>query len=176
MVRLLPLGLVLLSLACATAPAIHSDVRGPSTVFATIDAAAFDALGHADQLANTVGGVQRMQAGTIRKVAGGYTYDAPQVASAASPNRIDLAMSPDTVAHFRNAPRVRDWRANRRNERFTRKDRRIVDRLDPLGRPVYLLTPSRAVLVYRGRDEGSQRVAHLGGPAPELRIASRTDY
>ena len=49
-------------------------------------------------------------------------------------------------------------------------DRRIVDRRDPLGRPLFYLTPKREMRVYLGAEEGEQA---LGQIAFSVRPADR---
>lgn len=41
-------------------------------------------------------------------------------------------------------------------------DRRVVDRSDPLGRPLFYLTPKRQMKVYLGAEAGELALGHIG--------------
>jgi hypothetical protein len=50
---------------------------------------------------------------------------------------------------------------NRAIERPSRVDRRSVDFVDPLHRPLYVLHPSLAIRVYRGENSERADIANL---------------
>jgi hypothetical protein len=140
-------------LASATASAEDPDrvtPRGPGAVFASVEAAAVDGLAwaHREQLVSANPRLSR--GGTIVGVEGGYSYRELVAASPAAPDRLELRLTPDVVAHFHTYPR-QGWRIDRDNERHSRADRRVVDRIDSQSRPSFILTPSMRVLVYRGQ-------------------------
>ena len=55
---------------------------------------------------------------------------------------------PGDVATYIIHPRTDRREIDRRNERATERERRLVDERDPLHRPLYILTPSKKVLHY----------------------------
>jgi hypothetical protein len=59
----------------------------------------------------------------------------------------------DSVAHFQHYPAANAGPRSQVYERHSRQQRRVVDELDPLHRPSYLLTPSLRVVAYRGQGE-----------------------
>jgi len=126
---------------------------GPGHVFASVDAAAVDALAmaHRDQ---RLGRTPRLSiGGTVIAVDGGYTYGAFEVADPATPDELRLRLNDAVVAHFHTYP-SQGKRVDRLNEHHSSADRWVVDRLDSKRRPSYVLTPSLRVVVYRGRHAG----------------------
>ena len=167
----LGLGLLLLvpfAIGCASTNSVPMSPRtgaaGPGSLFATIDAAALDAVGwsyHAslEEPART----RRSRAGTIRAVAGGFTYDTPSVAPRDDQYRVRYPVPDDAVAHFRMNPRAAldNDRLERALEHFSAGDRDMVDHKDPQHRPIYLLAPSLKIRTYAGPVAGPQVVARL---------------
>jgi hypothetical protein len=89
-------------------------------------------------------------------VEGGFTYRAIQTASPDHPDGLRLRLGEDVVAHFHTYPSQGEH-LDRRNERHSPADRRIVDQLDSKRRPSFVLTPSLRVVVYRGSNAGGAR-------------------
>ena len=141
------------------APPLHA--RGPGALFTSVEAAAVDALTYAYLQAHKARDTERIRGGTIYPVDGHYSYGEIQLANPRTPHRISYRFGPHEVARFHAYPVYRDVLANRTNERLSRVDRRSVNTIDPLHRPLYILHPSLAIRAYRG--EGSQRaeVANL---------------
>ena len=153
------LAALLATVACAGAPpvspaadAARADVRadGPSAVFASVQAAALDALANAHLTASPYDKL-RLRVGAIHRVAHGYAYSAPRRAAAASPlmhQSVRHRLRPIDVASYVIPPRSGSWPAPRADEIPVRKAQQIVDELDPAHRPIYLLTESLDVLSY----------------------------
>ena len=138
-------------------------VRGPGAVFTTVDDAAIDALAWCYVQARTearhAGAPNsRVRGGSIRPTAGGYTYGPVAIAPRNHPSRVEFLLKPADVAHFRHYPAFNQLRPDRINEKMSAQDRAVVDELDPLKRPGYLLTPRRNVSVYTGEDN----TQHMG--------------
>jgi hypothetical protein len=168
------------SVGCAHAPLPQLEAAGPGAVFPTIEAAAIDAVtfAHLQQRADD-GSLRRVRAGTVTRVDGGFTYREVRVASRLQPGRVDFPLGPDDVAHFRTytwANHTNDaLLLNRVRERPSRDCQRLVDRIDPLHRPAFILTPSLAVRVYRGKDLGLEQVASLRAPQQPALLARQSD-
>lgn len=144
--RHLPRLVVALAVAgCASLPARYPpQARGPGAIFATIDAAALDAL----HFAYGRGGRGRSHfewGGTIRQIRGGYTYDGLVRGSG---HEVRLRLGAEDVAWFHTHMRTASSLVDRLNERPSPGDRHMVDRVDPRHRPLYILTPSARVVVY----------------------------
>jgi hypothetical protein len=133
-------------------------------VFASIDAAAIDALTHAFLQARAARDTERMRGGTIYRTGAGYSYSDLHVAGPLKPHRITHGLKSRDVARFAIYPRADDHEVNRANERVSLTDRRSVDIVDPLHRPVYILHPSLIIRAYHGNDRGTREVATLGAP------------
>ena len=151
---------------CA-APVRHAE---PGSLFESVEAAAIAALRHARHTtqASERG---RFAAGTVRRVAGGYTYTATRHSSATiwQNRRAELryALGREDVATYLVHPRSGNDRIDRHNETPNRSERRAVDQLDPMGRPLFVLTPSLRVVRYANRE--LREVAVLDEPpAPDL--------
>jgi hypothetical protein len=165
----------LLGIGCAHAPQLLAslgatplaqlEARGPGTVFASIDDAAVDALTHAFLQARAAGDAERMRGGAIYRTGAGYSYRDPHVAGHLRPHRITHGLRSRDVARFLVYPRVVRHEVNRANERISLTDRRSVDIVDPLHRPVYILHPSLIIRAYHGNDREAREVATLGAPA-----------
>ena len=130
--------------------------RGPGALFASVEAAAIDALTYAYLQARESRDTARIRGGTIYPVGSHYSYGEIQLANPLTPHRISYRFGPREVARFHAYPLLRDVRTNRANERISRRDRRSVSVIDPLHRPLYILHPSLAIRAYCG--DGSQGV------------------
>ncbi len=124
-------------------------------VFATIEEAvqgAFDAAevrsGPADR--------DRLQIGTIRRIAGGFVWTEPVrsrgTVSGSAPMRARLRLGPEDVAVYSVHPRSGQADVDRLNESVGAGERRLVDEQDPLHRPLFVCTPSRRILRYAGPE------------------------
>ncbi len=164
--------LALCSCAPAAAEAQALEARGPGTIFASIEAAAVDALTYAYLQARAAGNPECMRGGAIRASGTGYTYDEIHVAKPLTAHRITYSLEPQDVARFAIYPRDSNHDVNRANERPSRVDRRYVNEIDPLHRPLYILHPSLAVRAYHGNGHELTEVADLRGAAraPELAL------
>ena len=143
-----------------TSHALKDTVRGPGAVFTTVNEAAADGLAWSylqarHEAARLGESKSRVRGGTIHPVAGGYSYREVHVAPERRPSRVQFVLKPDDVAHFRHYPGLGDFRVDFANERLSDVDREIVDSLDPLKRPAYVLTPNRNVRIYTGDDTES---------------------
>ena len=131
------------------------------TIFPTLEEAALGALVHAIRDASSADR-GRLRVGKVQRVAGGYVYTAAQRSRETvwSQRRqiIRYKLGASDVATYVVHPRSGNWRLDRRNERPNRGEKRIVDRLDPEGRPLYLLTPTLRVVRY----DGAPRSQSLG--------------
>ena len=161
---------------CTVVPAAAEtqalEVRGPGAVFASIEAAAVDALTYAYLQAEAAHDTELMRGGTIHATRGGYSYGEIRVARPLRANKIDLTLGPQDVARFHIYPRG-GYDANRINERPSRADRRSVDVIDPVHRPLYILHPSLAIRVYRGKGHELAEVANLRRPRPSRAARAR---
>jgi hypothetical protein len=138
--------------------------RGPGALFASIEAAAVDALTYAHLQALEARDTARIRGGTIHTIDGRYSYGEIQRGTTGAPHRISYRFGPQDVARFHAYPVYQDALSNRTNERLSRGDRRSVGSIDPLHRPLYVLHPSLAVRVYRGENLERADVANLRHP------------
>jgi len=145
--------------------------RGPGAWFASIEAAALDALIYAHLQALESHDTGRLRAGTIYPLDHGYSYGPIQVARPLTPHRTFYRFGPREVARFHAYPVFRDIHTNRSNEHLSAADRRSVSVVDPLHRPLYVLHPSLAIRVYRGENLQLAEVADLRGPQRAERLA-----
>jgi hypothetical protein len=168
---------ILFLVLCASAPAATQsqalEARGPGAVFASIEAAAVDALTYAYLQAQAAHNSELMRGGTIHTTRGGYSYGEIRVTKRLRANKLDLTLEPRDVARFHIYPRG-GYDANRINERPSRADRRSVDVIDPLHRPLYILHPSLAIRVYRGKGHELTQVASLRRLRPSHAARART--
>ena len=141
------------------------EARGPGVMFASIEAAAIDALTYAYLSAKAARNVERARGGSIYATRGGYSYDEIRVAGRLVPQRVTYTLEPGDVARFVTYPRGSDRRVNWRNERPSHVDRRGVTVEDPLHRPVYVLHPSLVIREYRGEGQELTDVADLRRPS-----------
>lgn len=139
-------------------------------VFETPEAAAIDALAHALELAKRSADRGRFYIGTIYRTAGGYGYRAPRASRrdvwAGRAPTLRFALHPDDVATYVLHPRSGSNDLDRANERPNASQRRLVDELDPMARPLYVLTPSLRVLRYA--EQKLHRVADARPEPPPI--------
>jgi len=138
--------------------------RGPGALFASIEAAAVDALTYAHLQALEARDTARIRGGTIYTVDGRYSYGQIQPGNPLTPHRISYHFGPHEVARFHAYPVYQNPLTNRANERPSRADRRSVGFTDPLHRPLYVLHPSLTIRVYRGEGFERAEVANLRHP------------
>jgi len=167
------LGLILVAgVGCATATPqqegralvdVPSTLSPPGTLYSTVDEAAIAALAHVSATTRR-SDLGRLQVGSVVEVDGAFTW---QAANRPARSRRDdwrpkarLSLAPDHVATFVIHPRTGDRSLDRANERLTQGERRIVDQLDPLHRPIYLLTPSGRIVAY-SHGESASEIADL---------------
>jgi Domain of unknown function (DUF4329) len=151
------IGFVLSADAVAEAPS------GPGTVFESVEAAAADALTFA---AAHKGDSRREWGGAISRVDGGFSYEAPTPGSKAG---VRLSLGSEHVAwYYTHGPR--DAETDRLNEDVSRRDRQMVDRVDPQHRPLFVLTPSGRLIRYADR-----RLAVVAPATTSSAIASRAE-
>lgn len=153
--------------------ATRFEPRGPGAVFATVEAAAIDGLAFAHREQRQSDNARLSRGGAIRAVAGGFTYDALVAGTDSSPDELTLVLSQDVVAHFHTYPK-QNPSIDRLNESHSAADRAVVDELDRLARPSYVLTPSLRVVGYFGRDARSTvpNAVRAGRLANEVVVAS----
>jgi hypothetical protein len=121
---------------------IAGEAAGPGSVFPTIETAALDALAFA---AEQQAGARRELGGTIVVSRGGYTYEPPRQGDRAG---VTLVLGARDVAwYYTHGPRS-EHAENVANERLSARDRRMVDRVDPQHRALFVRTPSGRVLRY----------------------------
>ena len=138
--------------------------RGPGALFASVEAAAVDALTYAHLQALEARDTARIRGGTIYVIDGRYSYGEIQLGNPLTPHRISYRFGPHEVARFHAYPVYQNALSNRANERLSRGDRRSVSFIDPLHRPLYVLHPSLAIREYRGEDSERAEVANLRHP------------
>jgi hypothetical protein len=138
--------------------------RGPGALFTSVEAAAVDALTYAHLQALEARDTARIRGGTIYSVDGRYSYGQIQRGNPLTPHRISYRFGPHEVARFHAYPVYQNPLTNRANERPSRADRRSVNFVDPLHRPLYVLHPSLTIRVYRGEGFERAEVANLRHP------------
>jgi hypothetical protein len=142
---------------------IRYEVPEPGTVAETLEEAAIAALVHARTTASPIER-QALLIGSIVRVESGYAWHEPRRSesyfqSARKPVA-RLAPNRDHVATYVVHPRTGNSRLDRLNEDFTKSEKALVDRADPLHRPIFLLTPRGRMLSYAG-DAPSVEIAAL---------------
>jgi len=145
--------------------------RGPGALFATIEAAALDALTYAHLQAREANDLDRMRGGTIFLVAACYSYAEVHVANSLNPRTIRYALDTHAVARFHVYPRSNDILSKRAKERLSKVDRRTVRFVDPLHRTLYVLHPSLTVRQYSGVELRRIEIANLRHPVRTSRPA-----
>jgi hypothetical protein len=184
-IRLMGLCLVvaLATLGCAQMGQLLADLDtrprleawGPETVFPSVETAAVDALIYTYLQASNANDTERMRAGTIYSVDGGYSYGEIHVASGLLAYQIAYPLKRRDVARFHMYPLATDLDVRRATERVTQGDRRSVAVTDPLHRPLYILHPSLVIREYRGRGNEAVAVADLRRPKRVILIAEHTE-
>ncbi len=125
-------------------------VKGPGAIFASVEEAAMDALAWCYTSDRRERRDARVRGGTIQPSEDGYTYARVVTAKRSTPHLVSFALRPTDVASFRHFPETGNLENDRANEFHSARDRANVDRLDPLHRESYLLTPRAVVRVYAG--------------------------
>ena len=169
----------LLGLGCAQVPLLASlrsdsvqlEAWGPGTVFASVEAAAVDALTYAYLQAQAAHDTELVRGGTIYRVGKGYSYSEIHVAGRQVPNEIRYTLEPQDVARFAIYSRTGNRDVDDGNERPSRADRGSVSFVDPLHRPLYILHPSLMIREYRDDDHELTDVADLRHPARSILLA-----
>ena len=151
----------------AAQEALPDGYAGPTSIFPSLEAAALDALAHAHHTAQSRDR-GRLRSGTIYRVATGFRYSEPTrsegtVWSSRSPV-LRFSFRPADVASYVIHPRSGIHQLDRANERPNEAEQRLVEELDPMSRPLYLLTPSLRVVRYSTEN----RVSERGGASPGL--------
>ena len=167
----------LLGLGCAQPPLVAAssgdriqlEARGPGTPFPSIEAAAIDALTYAYLQAKAAHATEVMRGGTIHATRGGYSYGDIHVTKRTRPNQVSYPLTTQDVARFHIYPQDK-LHINPVNERPSKWDRRSVDVIDPLHRPLYILHPSLVIREYRGRSHDIAEVADLRQPAAAVSV------
>jgi hypothetical protein len=172
-VSLLPL---LMTVGCAYQPrdsrqTQEISAQGPGTVFFSVEAAAYDALSYSYLQSRADHKPAHSMGGTIYSVAGGFSYTSPLRAKKFSPDEVVYPLRPEDVGHYHTYPRHWDRRVNVIREKFSRFDRSVVNSIDPLRRPSFILTPKLKVKVYRGDPVGTLFVAKLGEWSDVINLA-----
>lgn len=169
----------LLGLGCAQVPLLAAlkpeplelEAHGPGAVFATVDAAAIDALKYAYLQPRTAHDAKLVRGGTIHRAGEGFSYSEIHVAGRQVPDVVRYTLKPQDVAHFTIYARTGNRDVDLRNERPSRADRRFVTFVDPLHRPLYILHPSLVIREYRGEEHDIAEVADLRQPARSVLLA-----
>jgi hypothetical protein len=141
--------------------AIPYEPIGPGHVFGTVEEAVIDALAYSHEEARRTQTMDRLRGGVVSRTDRGFTYDRIRVADPERPTHIEYPLVTGDVARFHAYPRTNRPRDDYRNERPSRQDRRSVDRIDPLHRPVFVLTPKLLVKAYYGPEQPVHTVANL---------------
>jgi hypothetical protein len=157
----------LMTVGCASGPnssrkAVDISAQGPGTVFFSIETAAYDALSYSYLLSRADRKPAHSMGGSIYSVAGGFSYTSPIRAEKFNPDEVDYPLRPEDVAHYHTYPRHWDRKVNLSRENFSKFDRTVVNSVDPLHRPSFILTPKLKVKVYRGNLDGTLFLAKLG--------------
>jgi hypothetical protein len=170
----------LLSLGCAQVPQFLAAFRaepvqleawGPGTLFASVEAAAIDALTYAYLQAQAAHDTELVRGGTIYPVGTGYSYGEIHVAGREVPHEIRYTLEPQDVARFTIYSRTGNRDVDLGNEKPSRADRRSVSVVDPLHRPLYILHPSLVIREYHGEGHELTEVADLRHPARSVFLA-----
>jgi hypothetical protein len=133
------------------------------------EAAAIDALTYAYLQAEAAHNTELMRGGTIHATRGGYSYDEIHVTKRPRAGQIIYPLRPQDVARFHVYPRHKRS-VNPANERPSKADRRTVNVIDPLHRPLYILHPSLVIRAYRGQGHDIAEVADLRHPARSMSV------
>ena len=147
--------------------------EGPGALFPSPQSAALDALAWCEHRAREgPASLRRVRGGAIRAVPGGFTYDEPRVAPRSRRDTVRYALRPVDVAHFSHYPATAVDPSPRARRAIEARARSFVERRDPIGRPLFYMTPDRVVRVEEGAVSSPRRVARLERAA--ARVARRT--
>lgn len=149
--------------SAASASADQFDPAGPGAVFTTVEAAAADALVYA-YLASRAqkNSLAAVRGGPIFPTQEGFSYDEPVSSSDGAMDRLRYRLGPEDVAHYRQFPASAGPGIISGAGKLVVSDRRVVDRRDPLGRPLFYLTPKRQMKVYLGAEAGERALGRIG--------------
>lgn len=133
--------------AWAEAPPTQAPFPEATNQHATLQGAALAALVEA-----WTGTVRRnhgqLRVGAILRTDGEFTWLEPQLPKAGHVSVVRLGIHANHAATYIVHPRTGSATVDRANERITRHEKRLVDRVDPLHRPIFVLTPSGRLLSY----------------------------
>ena len=149
-------GLLALGVGCASpghhAQADASRVSGaaletPPSVYADPESAALAAFQH---LRSSLGrsDQRRLHVGSIVRVDGGYAWLPPARAPKVARPVVQLKIDRRHVATYALHPKNRRAVVDRANNVITPAERRVVDEVDPLHRPLFVLAPNGRMLGY----------------------------
>lgn len=128
-----------------------SELLQPGTPFPSVEEAAVAALGYIRSTA-TRNEAERLYVGPIIRIDGGYTWTQAEHSGnhlrATWRPTARVSLSPDHVATYIIHPRTGDSRTDRANDGISQGERRLVDEVDPLHRPLFLLTPTGRIVEY----------------------------
>lgn len=156
-----------------------NELLQPGTAFPSVEDAAIAALGYIRSTA-TRSESERLYVGPILRIEGGYTWAEAEHSGnhlrATWRPTARVALSPDHVATYVIHPRTGDSRVDRANENISQSERRLVDEVDPLHRPLFLLTPAGRIVEYSHGASVTEIVDRRGNRKYEARsgVASLT--
>ncbi len=131
----------------AEARTAQTPFAAPAQPHATLEAAAHAAL--LEAWSGTTGhNRDQLRVGAILQNGGDFTWLEPQRSKAGHVPVVRLGLHADHAATYIVHPRTGSAAVDRANERITRGEKRLVDRVDPLHRPIFVLTPSGRLLSY----------------------------
>jgi hypothetical protein len=90
----------------------------------------------------------RLRVGSIVQSDGEFVWLEPQSSKAGPEPVVRLGVRANHAATYIVHPRTGSTTVDRANEQITKHEKRLVDRIDPLHRPIFILTPSGRVLAY----------------------------
>lgn len=137
--------------------------------YATMDGAAFDALVRARKMTRSFE-TGRIQVGSIVRSQDEFDWLPPIMSASESRSVVRFAIVENHVATYIIHPRTGIFSVDRENEQITAREMKLVDQVDPLHRPIYVLTPRGRLLTYR-HGESVVEIADLR----ELRRRERRD-
>lgn len=144
--------LLLATVGCSTiAPPANSaaDPSGavPDAIHASLEGAAIDALVEARRVTRAAD-VRRMRVGSIVAREGHFEWVEPTRAASTSHPVVRIEIDPAHAATYIVHPRTGDAEVDRYHEGVTDREKRLVDEVDPLHRPIFVLTPRGRILAY----------------------------
>jgi len=131
---------------------VAAKTTSPELRHATIDGAAMQALSAAWDGTNTQNH-ERLRVGLVARVDGAYRWTEPRTSEADSHPVIRLRMGSEHVATYIVHPHTHTSRSVEANEQVTEHEKKMVDDVDPLHRPIFVLTPSGRLLRYSHGEE-----------------------